>query len=69
MEAYLTGLRGMLEKYTLPSTGKILDFMLGAAPSGPDDMGLFKLSGFGVSWAMRATCGSTRSPGMCSTYR
>src|SRR3954468_6566678 len=30
LEKYLTGLKGMLEQYTLPTAGKILDFMTSA---------------------------------------
>ena len=48
MEEYLTGLRGLLEQYTLPTTGKILDFMTTAKPMGPDASGLFSLTGSNV---------------------
>jgi hypothetical protein len=48
MEKYLTGLKGMLEQYTLPTAGKILDFMMSAKPSGPDANGLFQMSGNNV---------------------
>jgi hypothetical protein len=48
MEEYLTGLRGLLEQYTLPSTGKILDFMLTARTMGPDANGLFQMTGQNV---------------------
>ncbi len=48
MEQYLTGLRGMIDQYTLPSTGKILDFMMSAKPMGPDAMGLFSMTGTNV---------------------
>jgi hypothetical protein len=48
MEQYLTGLQGLLEQYTLPTTGKILDFMMSAKPMGPDAAGLFSLTGNNV---------------------
>jgi len=48
MEKYLAGLKGMLEQYTLPTAGKILDFMTSAKPSGPDAQGLFQMSGNNV---------------------
>ncbi len=48
MELYLTGLRGLLEQYTLPTTGKILDFMTSARPMGPDASGLYSMAGNNV---------------------
>ena len=48
MQQYLTGLQGLLEQYTLPTTGKIFDFIMGAKPSGPDANGQFEISGFNV---------------------
>jgi hypothetical protein len=48
MEQYLTGLRGLLEQYTLPTTGKVLDFMMSATPMGPDAAGLFSMVGSNV---------------------
>lgn len=48
LEKYLTGLRGLIEQYTLPTTGKILDFMNQATTSGPDAGGLFQMSGNSV---------------------
>jgi hypothetical protein len=48
MEQYLTGLRGLIEQYTLPTTGKILDFMMAAKPMGPDAQGLLQLTGTNV---------------------
>jgi hypothetical protein len=48
MEQYLTGLQGLLEQYTLPSTGKVLDFMMSATPMGPDAAGLFSMVGSNV---------------------
>lgn len=48
MQNYLTGLRGLLEQYTLPTTGKILDFMMSVTPTGPDAQGLIELSGNNV---------------------
>jgi hypothetical protein len=48
LEEFLTGLKGLLEQYTLPTAGKILDFMTTARPSGPDPQGLFLMSGNNV---------------------
>jgi hypothetical protein len=48
MEQYLTGLRGLIEQYTLPTTGKILDFMTGAKTVGPDAQGLLQMRGSNV---------------------
>jgi hypothetical protein len=48
LEDYLTGLRGLIEQYTLPTTGKILDFMNRATTSGPDASGLFQMTGSSV---------------------
>ena len=48
LEKYLTGLHGLIEQYTLPTTGKILDFMNQATTSGPDAGGLFQMSGNSV---------------------
>ena len=48
MEEYLTGLRGLLEQYTLPTTGKILDFMTTARTMGPDTNGLLQMTGQNV---------------------
>ena len=48
LEQFLTGLKGLLEQYTLPTAGKILDFMTTARPSGPDPQGLFLMTGSNV---------------------
>lgn len=48
LETFLTGLKGLLEQYTLPTAGKILDFMTTARPSGPDADGLFQMTGNSV---------------------
>jgi len=48
MEIYLIGLRGLLDQYTLPTTGKVLDFMTSARPMGPDASGLFSMAGNNV---------------------
>ena len=48
LEKFLKGMKNMLQQYTLPTTGKILDFLSSATPSGPDASGLYKLSGFNV---------------------
>jgi len=48
MEEYLTGLRGLVDQYTLSSTGKILDFMTSATTIGPDANGLVEMTGHNV---------------------
>jgi hypothetical protein len=48
LEEYLTGLRGLIEQYTLPTEGKVLDFMNQATTSGPDAAGLFQMTGNSV---------------------
>ncbi|MDX1374171.1 MAG: hypothetical protein R3357_01335 [Burkholderiales bacterium] len=48
LEKFLHGMKTLLQQYTLPTTGKILDFLSSATPSGPDARGLFQLSGFNV---------------------
>jgi hypothetical protein len=48
MEEYLTGLRGLLDQYTLPTAGKVLDFMTQAATVGPDASGLIMMTGSSI---------------------
>jgi len=48
VEEYLAGLRGLLEEYTLPTAGKVQDFMNKATASGPDASGLFEMTGRNV---------------------
>lgn len=48
MEEYLKGLRGLLDQYTLPTAGKVLDFMNQASTTGPDSYGFLQMSGNGV---------------------
>jgi hypothetical protein len=48
VEEYLTGLRGLLEQYTLPTAGKIQDFMNRASATGPDASGFFEVTGKNV---------------------
>ena len=50
-EEYLTGLRGLLEQYTLPTAGKVQDFMSRATATGPDASGLFEMTGQNVVYA------------------
>jgi len=45
---YLKGLQGMLEQYTLPTAGKVLDFMTQAQVTGADAAGLVSMTGHGV---------------------
>ena len=48
VEEYLTGLRDLLEQYTLPTAVKVQEFMNRAAATGPDAGGLFELTGQNV---------------------
>ena len=48
MEEYLVGLRGMLDQYTLSTTGKVQEFLARAKATGPDAAGLFELTGQNV---------------------
>lgn len=48
MEQYLTALRGLVDQYTLPTTGKILDFITQARLTGPDASGLLGMTGQNV---------------------
>jgi hypothetical protein len=48
LQQFLTGLKGLVEQYSLPTAGKILDFMTAAKPSGPDANGLFQMAGANV---------------------
>src|SRR5262249_35410588 len=48
VEEYLAGLRDLLEQYTLPTAGKVQDFMNKATASGPDASGLFEMPGQNV---------------------
>lgn len=48
LEEYLTGVQGLIEKYTLPTTGKVLDFMISATTTGPDAGGLLQTKGNSV---------------------
>ncbi len=48
MEEYLTGLRSLLDQYTLSTVGKVLDFMNQAVTTGPDASGLIEMTGTNV---------------------
>jgi hypothetical protein len=48
VEQYLTGLRGLLEEYTLPTAGKVQEFMDRATATGPDASGLYEMTGHNV---------------------
>lgn len=48
VEQYLTGLRGLLEQYTLPTAGKVQEFMSRSTATGPDASGLFEVTGRNV---------------------
>ena len=48
LEEFLSGLRSLVDQYTLPSAGKILDFMTSATTIGPDANGLVEMTGHNV---------------------
>jgi len=48
METYLKGLRGLLDQYTLPTAGKVLDFMDKATTTLADDGRMILMSGTSV---------------------
>jgi hypothetical protein len=51
LEQFMQGLKGLLEQYTLPTAGKVLDFMSSANVSSeqaPDGTALLKMQGSGV---------------------
>jgi hypothetical protein len=48
VEDYLSGLRAILEQYSLPTAGKMLDFLNQARTSGPDASGQLEMTGNGV---------------------
>jgi hypothetical protein len=48
LEKYLTALRTLLDQYTLPTEGKVLDFMNQAKVTGPDAKGLLEMTGQSV---------------------
>jgi hypothetical protein len=48
VEDYMTGLRGFLDQYTLPTAGKVLDFVSQAKIPPPDASGLLFLNGSNV---------------------
>ena len=48
VEKYLAGLSKVLDQYTLPSAGKVLDFVSQAQISAPDANGLLQLTGSSV---------------------
>lgn len=78
MEQYLSGLQGLLEQYTLPSAGRVIDFIAAADlefASAPDGTTLLKISGSSVVtpgdtltiWA-DTTTHATRKVQIATTY-
>ena len=51
VEEYLGGLRDLPEQYTLPTAGKVQDFMNRATGTGPDGSGLFEMTGQNVVYS------------------
>ncbi|MGH8703565.1 MAG: hypothetical protein ACREVR_20625 [Burkholderiales bacterium] len=45
----MAGPRSLLEQYTLPTPGKVLDFMTRAQMSGPDPSGAIQMTGNNVA--------------------
>ena len=48
MQEYLAGLKTLLDQYTLPTSGKVLDFINQAKPSAPDAQNVVVIAGSGV---------------------
>ena len=48
VEKYLSALRHLLDQYTLPTEGKVLDFMNQATVTGPNAQGLLEMAGQSV---------------------
>lgn len=48
MQDYLAGLKTLFDQYTLPTSGKVLDFMNQAATTGPDANNLIGMTGSSV---------------------
>lgn len=48
VEKYIVGLRKLLDQYTLPTPGKVIDYVSQAQISAPDSNGLLKLTGSSV---------------------
>jgi hypothetical protein len=48
VEKYLVGLRNLLDQYTLPTAGKVLDFISAANIQAPDANGLLQITGSSV---------------------
>ena len=48
MEDYLSGLRVLLDQYTLPTAGKVLDFIIQGTTTGPDALGQVMMTGNSV---------------------
>jgi hypothetical protein len=48
VEKYLVGLRHLLDQYTLPTQGKVLDFVSAAQIQAPDANGLLQITGSSV---------------------
>jgi hypothetical protein len=48
MQEYLAGLKQLLDQYTLPTAGKVLDFINQAKPSPPDAQNVVVIAGSGV---------------------
>jgi hypothetical protein len=51
MKEYLGGLKKLLDQYTLPTSGKVLDFINQARPTGPDANNLIVITGSNVVMA------------------
>ena len=75
VEKYLVGLRQLLDQYTLPTQGKVLDFVSGASLQAPDANGVLQLTGSSVvvpgdtlALSVLATTRQTRKAVITTTY-
>jgi hypothetical protein len=75
VEKYLTGLRSLLDQYTLPTQGKVLAFVMSATIQAPDANGLLQLNGNSVvvpgdtfALSVQATTRQTRKIAITTTF-
>jgi hypothetical protein len=75
VEKYLSGLRALLDQYTLPGQGKVSAFVSGAKIQPPDADGLLQLTGSSVvvpgdtfSLSVQATTRQARKVAITTTY-
>ena len=75
VEKYLKGLSALLDQYTLPTQGKVIEFVFDAKIQAPDGNGLLQLTGSSVvvpgdtlSLWVQATTRQTRKVAITTTF-